>query len=133
MANDRARQLRRDMTEAERRLWWRLREWRPAGYHFRRQAPIGPFIVDFACLRAGLAVELDGDQHAAQLGQLGHDGRRTGYLAAHGFRVLRFGNLQVFHDLDSVLETIWLALSSGPPTPALPRGGGGKGERSPEP
>jgi very-short-patch-repair endonuclease len=130
------------MTEAERKLWWRLRDWRPAGYHFRRQAPLGPFIPDFACLHASLVVELDGGQHTEQVAE---DSRRTAYLAEHGFRVLRFWNHQVFSELDDVLDTIWLALTSpdildspshgvgagtsmwlglsDPPTPTLPSGG----------
>jgi adenine-specific DNA-methyltransferase len=109
MANERARQLRREMTDAEQKLWWRLRDWRPAGYHFRRQAPLGPFIADFACLHAGLVVELDGGQHTEQVAE---DSKRTAYLAEHGFRVLRFWNYQVFSELDQVLDTIWLALTS---------------------
>jgi very-short-patch-repair endonuclease len=127
------------MTEAERKLWLRLRDWRPAGYHFRRQAPLGPFIADFACLHARLVVELDGSQHVEQVAE---DSRRTAYLAEHGFRVLRFWNNQVFSELDDVLETIWLALTNTPapsqgsvlkqacgwdsippPQPSPPRGG----------
>jgi very-short-patch-repair endonuclease len=124
MANQRARQLRREMTEAERKLWLRLRDWRPAGYHFRRQAPLGPFIADFACLHASLVVELDGGQHTEQVAE---DSRRTAYLAEHGFRVLRFWNNQVFTELDDVLETIWLALTSAHTLdpPGQPWGGPG--------
>jgi very-short-patch-repair endonuclease len=121
MANERARQLRREMTEAERKLWLRLRDWRPAGYHFRRQAPLGSFIADFACLHARLVVELDGSQHTEEVAE---DTRRTAYLAEHGFRVLRFWNYQVFSELDDVLETIWLALTSPQPldTDSAPQG-----------
>ena len=97
------------MTEAERKLWLHLRDWRPAGYHFRRQAPLGHFIADFACLHARLVVELDGGQHTEQVAE---DSRRTACLAEHGFRVLRFWNHQVFSELDDVLDTIWLALTS---------------------
>jgi adenine-specific DNA-methyltransferase len=97
------------MTEAERKLWLRLRDWRAAGYHFRRQAPLGSFIADFACVHARLVVELDGGQHMEQVAE---DSMRTAYLAEHGFRVLRFWNYQVFTELDAVLDTIWLALTS---------------------
>jgi very-short-patch-repair endonuclease len=80
---------------------------------FRRQAPLGPFIADFACLDARLVVELDGGQHADQVVE---DSQRTAYLAEHGFRVLRFWNNQVFTELDDVLEAIWLALTSPQPS-----------------
>ena len=89
-----AYQMRREPTDAERRLWPRLKhDITLVGSHFRRQALIGPFIVDFASRKARLVIELDGGQHDWQRGA---DARRTAYIEARGYRVLRFWNHEVF-------------------------------------
>jgi very-short-patch-repair endonuclease len=101
-----ARDLRARMTEAETRLWFHLRRRELGGRRFRRQHPIGPYIADFACLDAGLVVELDGSQHLLSR----TDARRDACLRRHGFRVLRFWNDEVLLRLDDVLEAILRAL-----------------------
>jgi very-short-patch-repair endonuclease len=95
LRRDRARRLRRDQTEAEARLWEVLRGGRLEDWKWRRQAPVGPFIVDFLCLEAGLAVELGGGVHA---GHGEYDARREPYLRRHGLQVLRFGNTEIAAD-----------------------------------
>jgi very-short-patch-repair endonuclease len=97
-----ARDLRARMTEAETRLWFHLRRRELGGRRFRRQHPIGPYIADFACLDAGLVVELDGSQHLLSR----TDARRDACLRRHGFRVLRFWNDEVLLRLEDVLEAI---------------------------
>src|SRR5215203_470459 len=109
MANERARALRRRMTPHEVKLWVRLRELRPQGYHFRRQAPPGGAIVDFICLRRKLVVEVDGGQHSFAR-QAAADRERERRLADRGFGTIRFWNADIDGDLDSVVETIWHAL-----------------------
>jgi very-short-patch-repair endonuclease len=99
LRRDRARRLRRDQTEAEARLWDRLRGRRLEGWKWRRQVPVGPFIVDFLCLEAAVAVELDGGIHAEQADR---DARRDAYLRARGLGVLRFWNREVGSDLGLV-------------------------------
>jgi very-short-patch-repair endonuclease len=115
----RARALRRDSTDAERIVWQALRAHRLNGEAFRRQTPIGPYVADFVCHRAGLIVEIDGGQHF-ETEQAQRDVRRTAYLRSKGFRVLRFTNLDVIQNRDGVLETIAAALAASP-SPALPR------------
>jgi adenine-specific DNA-methyltransferase len=96
------------MTEAERRLWYALRDRRFAGWKFRRQETIHPVIVDFICSAARLIVEVDGGQHSED-----GDAERTAALEAQGFRVLRFWNNEVLGNLDGVM--IRLAEALGPP------------------
>jgi len=103
---ERARRLRREMTEAERLLWSRLRGRQIRGCRFRRQRPIGPHIVDFECLEKKLVVELDGSQHLDATG----DDERTGFIEKSGFTVLRFWDHQVFGEIDAVLQEIHDAL-----------------------
>ncbi len=105
LVRDRARQLRRASTEAEQRLWNRLRGGQLKGAKFRRQHPIGPYIADFFCLAAKLVIELDGGGHAAEE-QRRADAARTAYLESCGYRVLRFWNNEVVENLDGVLERI---------------------------
>jgi very-short-patch-repair endonuclease len=107
-----ARRLRRDMTEVEKRLWYLLRRGQFEGVKFKRQVPIGPYIVDFACLSWRLIIELDGGQHDSQRKQ---DARRTAYLEAEGYRVIRFWNNEVLENLDYVLATIGGACGATPP------------------
>jgi very-short-patch-repair endonuclease len=100
---ERARTLRANQTESERRLWSELRGRRLGGWKWRRQAPVGPFIVDFYCPAARLVVELDGSQH---LDQPDCDERRTRYLERGGLRVLRFGSENIWGGgLDHVCDT----------------------------
>lgn len=117
-----ARRLRSTMTESEQALWRHLRR-NNLGARFRRQHPVGPYVVDFACLTHGLAVEVDGGQHGEAVA---YDQRRDAFLASRGFRVLRFWNNQVLQECDAVLEMIRLALEEGVrPPPSLPHAGGG--------
>ena len=109
MANTTARALRQQMTESEYQLWFLLRGRRLEGCKFRRQHPIGPFVADFACIAHRLIVELDGGQHAEA--RAAHDARRTAWLEAQGWRVLRFWNDQVHSTPDEVIEAIRTALS----------------------
>ena len=94
--------LRRDMTEAEDRLWQELRGRRLDGIKFRRQVPVGRFIADFLCADAMLIVEIDGSQHAASA----YDRERDAELKTRGFRVLRFWNDDVLREMNSVCDTI---------------------------
>jgi len=102
-----ARKLRINQTEAERRLWSRLRRRQLAGFKFRRQYPFGIYVCDFTCLDARVVVELDGSQH---LDQVPHDQHRDSALRASGFRTLRFWNSDVLFRTDSVVEAIYEAL-----------------------
>ena len=104
-----ARDLRRNETEAERRLWVYLRGARLDGYKFRRQEPLGPFVADFVCLARMLVVELDGKPHETAEG-LARDAERTAWLTAKGYRVLRFTNDTVREELPAVLTAIREAL-----------------------
>ena len=107
-----ARHMRSDATEAERVLWRHLRAHRLADGKFRRQQPIGPYVVDFACLAARLIVEVDGGQHLDSASDAGRDA----WLREQGFTVLRFWNNDVLVRTESVLEEILrhLPLSPGP-------------------
>ena len=105
----RARRLRRDSTEAEKRLWGALRAKLPA-YKWRRQMPIGPYIADFACFAERIIVEVDGGQHATTEQ---YDIERTDFLKAQGYRVLRFWNNDVLSNTDGVMERIAESLSHG--------------------
>lgn len=123
-----AKALRKNQTEAEQRLWYHLCAHRFEGAKFKRQKPIGPFIVDFVCLEYRLVVELDGGQHAEDVD---YDARRDAWLAAQGYEVLRFWNNQVMRELPAVLERIGEALAGAtgrlpsPPAP-LPQAGEGR-------
>jgi very-short-patch-repair endonuclease len=100
-----ARQLRRNQTDAENRLWRHLRNRRLLGLHFRRQHPIGRYFADFACLELRLIVEIDGGQHADPLGQE-RDRTRTAALEERGYEVIRFWDNDVLRDTQAVLATI---------------------------
>ena len=103
----RSRRLRGDQTEAEARLWSRLRGRQLAGAKFRRQVALGPFVVDFCCLEVGLIVEIDGGQHAERQEA---DASRSEQLAREGFRVLRIWNDEVLRDTEVVLGEISRAI-----------------------
>ena len=102
----RARHLRKNMTDAERILWRNLKALN-LPLKIRRQHPVTPYIVDFACIGKKLIIELDGGQH---MQNQSYDERRTQYLQQQGWQVLRFWNNQVLHELDSVLAEIYLEL-----------------------
>lgn len=102
-----ARQLRKNLTDAEKKLWRHLRLKSIGGNKFRRQHPIGTYIVDFVCLEKRLIVELDGGQHGEQIA---YDNERTQWLESCGYRVLRFWNNEVFEDVEVVVEVIVKAL-----------------------
>ena len=125
MTTPRARELRTNMTEAERALWKHLRLRQLDGFKFRRQQPIDQYIVDFACLEARVLVEVDGGHHAETVSQ---DAARDTWLESQGFRVLRFWNSQVLGETSAVLETIRDALIAGDDSPhpnPPPQGGRG--------
>ena len=103
----RARTLRRDATEAEKKLWQHLRQPPFKQYHFRRQATIGPYFADFASHQLRIVIEVDGGQHADNVA----DDRRTAYLASEGYLVLRFWNNDVLGNLEGVLITIQMEIS----------------------
>ena len=98
-----AKANRRKLTDEEAMLWAELKQLRASGIRFRRQVPIGNFIVDFACLRAKLVVELDGVDHADRVRR---DEERDGWLASRGYRVMRYGNLKVVRDVEIVVNNI---------------------------
>jgi very-short-patch-repair endonuclease len=117
MANDelsdiarvRARRLRRDTTDAEKRLWRRLRQLEIQGSHFRRQIPIGPYIADFGCMAVRLLIEIDGSQHGDDRNK-SQDERRTHWLEKEGYRVLRFWNNDISGNMDGVMEAVYAAI-----------------------
>ena len=119
-----ARKLRRSTTDVERKLWHRIRDKQIEGFRFRRQRPVGRFIVDFICLDARLIVELDGGQHAENVA---HDKKRSAFLESLGYRVLRFWNNEVIENMDGVLERLReaLLLTRLDPTLTLPLAGEG--------
>jgi very-short-patch-repair endonuclease len=126
MANAFARQLRKQMTPQEVKLWVRLRQLREFGLHFRRQSPIDNYIVDFVCFGSRVIVEVDGGQHAIETVR---DQLRDAHFSKNGFRVLRFWNSEVDANLDCVVETN-VRVCEQSPTPARfarrpsPQGGG---------
>ncbi len=105
-----ARALRRNATNAERRLWQALRRKQVGGFRFRRQVILGGFIADFACLEARLAIEVDGATHSSKE-EIARDLARTAAIAAHGFVILRFTNDDVYRNLDGVAETVAMKLT----------------------
>ena len=109
---ERAKTLRQSQTDAEGLLWHYLRRKQLDGYKFRRQQPIGPYIVDFACMSRKLVIELDGGQHAERHA---YDETRDDYLRGKGYRILRFWNNEVFQNCMDVLEAVYQALVSPPP------------------
>lgn len=116
-----ARNLRQRPTDAETLLWSKLRNRQLSGFKFRRQQPIGKFVVDFVCHECKLVVEVDGGQHAVEMSK---DDARTEYLNREEYRVLRFWNNQVLQQIDSVLEVISEALAASihPSPHPLPQG-----------
>jgi very-short-patch-repair endonuclease len=125
MASPIARKLRSSATDVEKLLWRHLRLKQIDGFKFRRQTPIGSYVVDFFCPTAKLIIELDGGQHAEQADI---DAIRAAWLGAAGYRVVRFWNNDVLENIDGVLQHIQTTLASAerPPTPTLPLKGGGR-------
>jgi very-short-patch-repair endonuclease len=111
LPRDTARKLRRDQTEAEQRLWSRLRRHQMKGFQFRRQHPIGPFFADLVCLETKLIIEVDGSQHADQTVR---DDSRSEFLRDAGYTVLRFWNYEVIGEIDQVVQRIADALERTP-------------------
>ena len=118
MTTRKARALRSSLTDAERKLWSHLRMRQVRGFKFRRQRPIGPYVVEFECLERHLIIEVDGSQHAQQATQ---DASWDEYLASLRFNVLRFWDNSVLRETGAVLEVIAQALEDeGDPHPDLP-------------
>ena len=116
----RARQLRKNPTDAERLIWQKLRFWQVDGCKFRRQQPLGRYIVDFVCLQKRLIIELDGGQHAERVD---YDKQRDAWLHDQGFVVLRFWDNDVFKNIDGIMEMIGKNLQSTPYLNPSPQGG----------
>jgi very-short-patch-repair endonuclease len=107
MANPLARAMRRRLTDAEMRLWFHLRPMRQHGLAFRRQSPVGAYILDFECRRAKLGVELDGAQHEQEKARES-DAARTAWLSARGYEILRFSNHNVLTRTDEIVAHIMM-------------------------
>jgi very-short-patch-repair endonuclease len=112
----RAREPRKRLTRQEARLWLQLRSRRADGFHFRRQAPLLGFYLDFVCFKHRLVIEVDGSQHGEDV-QADHDAMRDSILRRAGFRTLRFWNSDIDANLDGVMVTIQQALAN-PPSPS---------------
>jgi very-short-patch-repair endonuclease len=124
LQGERAKALRQQMTDAERCLWQQLRAHRFMGLKFKRQKPLGHYIVDFMCFEAGLVVELDGGQHAEQVA---YDQRRDAWLQEQGFTVLRFWNHEALLQTNAVLEQLRLWVEKKQPSPPAPLPPAGEG------
>ena len=137
----RARDLRRAMTEAEKKLWWQLRQLPLANSHFRRQAAIGPYFADFASHKCRLVIEVDGGGHG-EARQAAFDNARSSYLQSRGYRVLRFWNNDVLQEIEGVMTLIYEAVhqreagaenretpTPDPSPPLATRAGGGEPNR----
>jgi very-short-patch-repair endonuclease len=120
-AGARARTLRQNTTEAEKRVWQILRSQQMNGYKFRRQVPIGRYIADFVCHEARLILEIDGGQHDRSSPQ---EAERSRFLQNEGYRILRFWNNEVLANLDGIHATIAAELGRITPTQTLPHQGG---------
>ncbi len=116
---DRARTLRKSQTDAEKLLWKHLRAKQMEGFKFRRQHPVGNYVVDFACLEKSLVIEVDGGQHADSM----KDDKRNAWLTSEGFKVLRFWNNELLTNMKGVLEVIRENILSHPPLPPPLKGG----------
>jgi very-short-patch-repair endonuclease len=126
MNTKRAQELRKNLTDAEQHLWRILKRHQIAGVKFRRQQPLGSFIVDFVCFERRLIVEVDGGQHAEQVP---YDEQRTGWLEAQGYCVLRFWNNDVLANAEGVADAIGNAVERRSPPP--PQSSPARGEEAP--
>jgi very-short-patch-repair endonuclease len=106
----RAQKFRKEMTEGEQKLWSRLRG-KQIEYYFRRQTPIGKYIVDFVCWKEKLIVEIDGSQHFTSAGKE-HDRIRDQFLKEQGFRVLHFDSIAALNNTDGIIDTIYEKLKN---------------------
>jgi adenine-specific DNA-methyltransferase len=113
LLTDRARNLRRNQTPQESILWYNLRDRRFKKFKFRRQYPIGRYIVDFCCFEKKLIIEVDGGQHNLP-NDLKYDAERDKYLASNGYRVCRFWNNEINYQLTAILDKIYFMLISEP-------------------
>ena len=118
-----ARTLRKSETDTERKIWQLLRSRNLNGAKFRRQHPIGPYVIDFICINEKLIIELDGSQHQQQQT---HDAQRTMFLQQAGYRVIRFWDNDVLLQTESVMQVIFEALGNPSPQPS-PRESAGRG------
>jgi very-short-patch-repair endonuclease len=116
-AKQNSRSLRQEMTDAEKTLWRHLRMRQMGGYKFRRQHPLGRYILDFVCLEANLVIEIDGGQHAERQNA---DACRSTWLEERGFRIVRFWNNEVLKDIENVKAAIWNALDLNDQPPSQP-------------
>jgi very-short-patch-repair endonuclease len=126
MTREFAKALRKQMTDAERRLWRHLRNRELGGWKFRRQYPVGPYIVDFICLEKNVVIEVDGGQHDENK-EL--DLQRSAYLNKMGYRVIRFWNNEVLQETEAVLEAIFAILADNKQNSPSPRPSPPFGER----
>jgi len=126
MDKGKVRELRKNLTEAERLLWKNIRLRQIAGYKFRRQQPIGEYIVDFLCFEKRLIVEVEGGQHAEEMA---YDSKRDEWLSSQGFSILRFWNHQVLKEIEAIKEMIHKSLGEKhyPHLNPPPQGGGDGG------
>ena len=108
-ARDLARRLRKEMTEAEKRLWYRIRKRQLSEHQFRKQVELKSYVVDFCCLKERLVIELDGGHHG-ETENVERDRERQSWLELEGYRVIRFWNSELASDLDAVLERIYVEL-----------------------
>jgi len=120
---DFARKLRKSETDAERKIWQQLRSRNLNGAKFRRQYPVGPYVIDFICINEKLIIELDGSQH---LQQRTYDAQRTAFLEQAGYRVMRFWDNDVLLQTENVMQAIVDALANPSPQPS-PREPTGRG------
>ena len=111
-----ARHLRKESTDAESKLWSLLRDGQLNGFRFRRQHTIGGYIVDFACMKANLVIELDGGQHA-DAANAAYDAQRTVHLEELNMRVLRIADHEMLKDPEAVVRTIYRELTAEEPSP----------------
>ena len=123
--SDQAQELRQRSTDAEQALWKRLRNRQLAGYKFRRQVPLGKYIVDFVCFERKVVIEVDGGHHQEQISS---DTVRTTWLESQGFQVLRFWNHEILTNMEAVQEALLGALQGDLPDSPSPRPSPIKGE-----
>ena len=116
LTRGKAKRLRKNLTDAESKLWRHIRLRQVGGFKFRRQHPVGPYILDFACVEKLLAIEVDGGQHGEYVD---YDFKRSAYLETHGYKVLRFWNSDVLNNIEAVKEVIFDTLcGDGLPPPS---------------
>ena len=107
---EKSRQLRKNMTPQERKLWYIIRNRQFFGYRFRRQFPLGQYIVDFICREKKIIIEIDGGQHN-EIKNIQYDNKRTEYLVSEGYKVLRFWNNEVWNNFSDVIDRIIIEIS----------------------